>query len=353
MGDETKRVKLIVESKVKIDKPVSALIVADMFQRLQNIIYYIVDDLEGNPPRRAGDFPNSVKERSELVITGMRIGSAEAELMISDSQAGLPGVGTFGERALSIADSIVQNVSDGDVSIEFSKAIKNGIRQERVIREFEAIWPDEQSEYNIMLGFGKRDAIPLNPSHRRALRDLLPKPAENMEKSITGRLMEVRVDQRRKFQVDTPEGIVTCSYAPELENKIIENIGGLVRIRGTMALEKGGKFALSLTNEEALEDLDRLPLDRIRIRGRSFDLKEPILLDVSYEEDQYWLTCDKFHLRGLGANMKIAIEDLNNEIEALWEDYVEVGLGELSEDAIDLRRELISAFGGERADVEA
>jgi hypothetical protein len=51
--------------------------------------------------------------------------------------------------------------------------------------------------------------------------------------------------------------------------------------------------------------------------------------------------------------MKIATEDLNNEIEALWEDYVQVGLGELSEDAIDLRRELISAFGGERADVEA
>ncbi len=58
-------------------------------------------------------------------------------------------------------------------------------------------------------------------------------------------------------------------------------------------------------------------------------------------------------MRGLGANMKIATEDLNNEIEALWEDYVQVGLGELSEDAIDLRRELISAFGGERADVEA
>jgi hypothetical protein len=51
-----------------------------------------------------------------------------------------------------------------------------------------------------------------------------------------------------------------------------------------MALEKGGKFALSLTNEEALEDLERLPLDRIRIRGKSFDLKEPILLDVSYEK---------------------------------------------------------------------
>ncbi len=222
MGDETKRVKLIIESKIKKDKPVSAVFVADTFQRLQNIIYYIVDDLEGNPPRRAGDFPNSVKERAELVITGLNIGSAEAELMLADSQTGLPGSVTFGEKAISIADDIIRKVSEEDISFALSNVIKNGLRQERVIHEFEAIWPDDQSKNNIIIGFGKRVGIPLNPSRRHILRDLLPKPPENVEKSITGRLMEVRVDQRRSFQIDTAEGIVTCSYTPDLENKIVE-----------------------------------------------------------------------------------------------------------------------------------
>ena len=151
MGDETKRVKLIIESKAKKDKPVSAALVAEMFQRLQNIIYYIVDDLEGDPPRRAGDFPNSVKERAELVITGMRIGSAQIELMLSDSQTDLPGGVTLGEKAISIADDIVRKVSEKDISFGLSNAIKNELRQERVIREFETIWPDEQSKNNVTI----------------------------------------------------------------------------------------------------------------------------------------------------------------------------------------------------------
>ena len=353
MGDETKRVKLIIESKAKKDKPVSAALVAEMFQRLQNIIYYIVDDLEGNPPRRAGDFPNSVKERAELVITGMRIGSAQIELMLSDSQTGLLGGVTLGEKAISIADDIIQKVSEKDISFGLSNAIKNELRQERVIREFETIWPDEQSKNNIMLGFGKIDLVPLNPFHRHNLRDLLPRPPENVEKSVTGRLMEVRVDQRRSFRIDTAEGVVTCLYAPDLENKVVENIGRLVRIRGIMALEKGGKYTLSADNETSLEDLKSLPLDRVKIKGRILDLKEPILLDVSYEGDRYLVSSDKFHLRGFGSNLKAAIEDLNEEIETLWDDYVEVGLGELSEDALDFRRELILAFGGERANANA
>jgi hypothetical protein len=349
MSDETKRVKLIIESKEGKDKPVSAIFVAEMFQRLQNIIYYIVDDLEGNPSRKAGDLPNSVKEKAELVVKGIQIGSVEAELMLSDTQVGLPGRATLGEKAVSIADSFVQKVNEEDVSAVLSNDIKNKHRQNRIIQEFDAIWPDVQSKYILSLGLGKKDSLPLDPSHKHILRDLLSRPPEKVEKSITGRLMEIRVDQRRTFQIDTAEGPVTCSYAPDLEDKVIESIGRLVRIKGIMALEKGGKYTLTLDNEKSIEDLKLLPLDKVRIKGGYRDLKEPILLDVTYEDDQYWVSNDKFRLRGFGPSLKVAIEDLNEEIETLLDDYVEVGLEELSADALDFRKELLSVFGGERA----
>jgi hypothetical protein len=348
MSDEAKLIRLIIESKIKKEKHISAVLVAEIFQKLQNIIYYIVDDLEDNPPRRAGDFPNSVKERAELVISEMHIGSADAELMLSDSQNGLFDNMTLGENAISIADNLIQKVSEGDTGFGLSTFIKNGLRQERIIHEFEGIWPDDQSKYDILVGFGKRDATPLKPSQRHVLRDLIKRPPENVEKSVTGRLMEVRVDQRRSFQIDTAEGVVACSYISDLENKVIENIGRLVRIRGMMALGKNGKYTLSLDNENSLVDLKMLPLDRIKMRGKSFDLKEPMMLNVSYEDDTYWVFSDRFHMRGFGATLKAAIEDLSEEAEALWEDYVEAGLEELTEDALDLRQELLSAFSGDR-----
>jgi hypothetical protein len=322
---------------------------AGIFQRLQNILYYIIDELEGNPTRKAGDFPNSVKEKAELVISGMHIGSVEAELMISDSQMCLPGGVTYGEKALLIADKILVNVSqEKDIAHALSETMKNDHRLTRVLHELDAIWPDEQSEYNVGLGFGKQDIMRLQPSHKHVFRNVLSRPPENVEKSVVGRLMEVRVDQRRSFQIDTFEGVVTCTYAQDLEDRIIENIGRLVLIRGIMALEKGGKYALRLVNEKSIDDLELVPLDKIRMKGRSLNLKVPILLEVIYEDDQYWVSNDKFHLRGYGSTLKAAIEDLNEEIEILWNDYVETGLEQLSLDAIDLRKELIASFGGEK-----
>jgi len=350
MGDETKRIKLLVESKTRNNGQISALFVAGIFQRLQNILYYIVDELEGNPTRKAGDFPNSVKEKAELVISGMHIGSVEAELMISDSQMGLPGSVTYGEKALLIADEILVNVSqEKDIGHALSNTMKNDHRLTRVLRELDAIWPDEQSEYNVGLGFGKQGIMRLQPSHKHVFQNVLSRQPENVEKSVVGRLMEVRVDQRRSFQIDTFEGVVTCTYAQDLEDRIIENIGRLVLIRGVMALEKGGKYALRLVNEKSIEDLELLPLDKIRMKGRSLNLKESILLEVIYEDDQYWVSNDKFHLRGYGSTLKAAIEDLNEEIEILWEDYVETGLEQLSRDAMDFRKELIASFGGEKS----
>jgi hypothetical protein len=119
-----------------------------------------------------------------------------------------------------------------------------------------------------------------------------------------------------------------------------------------MALERG-KYTLSLKDEKSLEGIDWLPLSDVKIGGKSIKLKEPIYLEVSYEDDNYIISNDRFHLRAEDPSLKAAIAEINEEIEILSEDYVEAGLDELSQDALDLRRELISALGGESADAQA
>ncbi len=353
MTIEAKRIRIHIATKDNDHKPVSAAIVAENFQKIQNIICYIVDDLEGNVPRRGGDFPNSVKEKCELVLTGIRLGSIEAELTISNSQTGLPGEETFGERAISIGNEIIQAISkDEDAAYVVSRLIKNEQRSYRIIREFESIWPDCESKYKIGLNFGVKPMVFLDPACKHVLRSILSRPADNAEKVVMGRLMEVRVDQKRSFQIDTIEGMVTCFYAPELEDKIVENIGRLVLVKGVMALERG-KYALCIREEKSIEGLGWLPLSDVIIGGKSSKLKEPIYLDVLYENDNYILSNDKFHLRAEEPSLKTAMEEINKEIEVLWEDYVEASLEELSKDALDLRKELISAFGGESANAHA
>ena len=271
--------------------------------------------------------------------------------MLSDPQTGLPGSPTLGEKAISIADMFIRGISvEGSSSI--SSTITNKNRLNRILHEFESLWPDEGSNYCLGLSFGRGDIMPLNPSHKHILQEMLSGDSERFEKTIYGRLMEVRVDKKRTFQVDTSEGTVTCIYAQELEDEVVENIGRLVRIRGIMALERRGKYSLCLDTEKALESMDMLPLDRVRIKGEPLSLKDPIMLNVSYEDDSYCIVNDKFHLQAFGPNLKAAIEDINDEIETLWENYVEADQKELSKDALNFRDELISAFGGEKAEFD-
>jgi len=54
--------------------PFNALI--SNFQAIQNLMYIMGDHLEGHQPRTAGDFPKSVKQNCELVISRLEQGSA-------------------------------------------------------------------------------------------------------------------------------------------------------------------------------------------------------------------------------------------------------------------------------------
>ena len=102
-----------------------------------------------------------------------------------------------------------------------------------------------------------------------------------------------------------------------------------------------------------IEGMGWLPLSDVKIGSKLLNLKELIYLDVVYENDNYILSNDKFHLRVEEPSLKAAMEEINNEIEVLWEDYAEASLEELSQDALDLRKELISAFRGKPANAHA
>ena len=102
----------------------------------------------------------------------------------------------------------------------------------------------------------------------------------------------------------------------------------------------------------SIEDLEELILNEVKLSGRAVGLKEPLHFDISYEDDEYLAVNDKFRLMSSGPTLKAVVEGINEEIESLWEDCVEASFEELSRDVLDLRGELVSAFGGEASDAK-
>lgn len=332
----------MIKSTKDPDSPIPALLVAEKFQSLQNLLYVVGDFLEGNKYRTGGDFPNSVKERFTLVVRELKIGSVGATLAIADAQQGLfPQMPTFGEKAIELTNEIVHIAqSDDDISEKIAEKIPDEQRAYRLIQEIDHLWPDNRSPFSVRLGLGQTRSFQLKPSRKPAIQRALHKVPEAAEKTIVGRLIQIRVDKRHECRIDTPEGEYTCKYTPELEKTIKNYIGNVVSIIGQM--KENNKIEIS--SEKAIEQIPHIPLQEINFKNSRVFLSEPIILDVQYEMDEYILSNDQFHLIATASSLKLGIKEIEEELAALWNEYVEVDPGTLTRDAIELRLKLKSLF---------
>lgn len=329
---------------------VSVEYLAEIFQHLQNILYSIGDHLEGNEPRSKGDFPQSVKDHCTLVISRLNTGSVHAQMQIGDIQESLPEMQTLGEKAISVSDGLLRLLLKEDVidmnriNSELCNIINNPHRLNRILREYDAIWPEDISKIKVSFQFGKSSSIPLDPSRKDLIRSILRKAPVEYEKEIEGRLIELRVDKKREFQIDSTEGLITCQYTPEIESIITGSIGELVRIRGLMK-PKGGKFVLHINDENSLDSLKHINIKSFMIGKVEKHLKDPISVNVIFENDQYIVSNDEMGLLVAAHSMKNAYEEIQEELAILWSEYVNVDENELTNGAKQFREKLIDLLG--------
>ena len=57
----------------------------------------------------------------------------------------------------------------------------------QIVREFESIWPNDDSKYNIGLNFSLKQMVFLDPACKHVLRSILSRPTENAEKAVIGK----------------------------------------------------------------------------------------------------------------------------------------------------------------------
>ena len=315
-------------------------------QHIQNVIYHIGDYLNGTPNRPKGDFPQVVKDQCTLFITNLELGSVIAEMQIGDAQTGLPGLdGTYGERAISLANDLIEVISHDDASLEsMHEKIEDSHRVNKILKEFDAMWPSAQSKRALNFGFGGNPTKRLNPERRSVIQSLLHAPLEEYEKEVFGRVIEIRVDEKRKILIDTPEGLIECHYTSDIEDAVREVIGELVTIRGMMVPSKG-KFILSIDNEISIDNVSQYHLKTMKKDGIDIGLMEEVSIDVDFEDDYYVASNDNLGLLSAKPKMKQAIDEIQEELAVLWQEYVAVDESELTSSGIDLRNKMISIAG--------
>jgi|LGVE01.1.fsa_nt_gb hypothetical protein len=339
MSKEKKKIK--IEIKAKDVKNVPVMLAVDIFQSIQNIIYSIGDHLKGNPPRPKGDFPTEIKKDCSLVFSDIELGSISAELQISEVQEGLPDMLSYGEQALEKTNEIIETIAIEDEPEEhLLTIINNRKRLDRIIRELDPIWPDENSNYGISFSYRgkKRDFY---PRRKPIIKALLYHPTEEYEKVLQGRIIEFRVDQKRQFEIDTPEGIVKGKYSSEIEDYIIRHIGELVQARGVMSIVNK-QYVFSINDENALEQISTFPIQNFLVKNDLITFKQPTNVEVEFENEQYIFSEDKLKLLVVAKTIEEGITGIKEELTSIWEDYILANEQELSGDAIEFKKNLLS-----------
>lgn len=334
-----KIIDIIIKSKKEPGTPIPAYIVAEKFQGVQNLLYVIGDYIDGNKYRTGGDFPNSVKERYTLVIRNLKMGSIDADLSIADTQQGLPEMDTLGEQAIALANEVVSIAqTEDDISGKISEKITDEARAYRIIWELDRLWPDIRIPFSVQIGLGQRKPSDLNPVRKPLIQRALRKIPEPTEKIIVGRLIQLRVDRKHECKIDTPEGEFSCRYRPEMEKTIINNIGSLVSVIGNLKDTK----IIEITSDNAIEKIPHFPLKEVTLRDQKISLQKPIDLEIQFEDDEYIVSNDIFHLLVTSQSLKEGLKAVDEEFAELWKEYVESDPNTLTKDAIEFREKLIS-----------
>ena len=150
------------------------------------------------------------------------MGSVDANLGLADAQQGLPDLATLGEEAIGLTNEVVHIAqTEEDISAKIIERIPDESRKFRVIQELDHLWPDKRSPYSVRIGLGQSRPLRLDPLRKPVIQQALHKTAEPTEKTIMGRLIQLRVDKKHECRIDTPEGEYLCKYRPDMEKTII------------------------------------------------------------------------------------------------------------------------------------
>lgn len=349
MDKTAKDINVYIKSLDKAHPKISVNILVSNIQAIQNLMYLIGDYLEGHKARNAGDYPKSVKDNCELVITGVKQGSLEIQMRPSQTQQALPIPdleGTYGERAIKMANCALGIASSEHLVYPRVLDLFGGDehRAYRSLQELESIWPDEDSPYQIEVGFGGKERVELKPERKPIIRDALVKPPEPSAKTVSGRLVEISVERKRQFAVDTPDGRYICKYPRELEEYVIKRIKNLVSVSGVL---EGRRKVINIESEMAFKPLKYLQFSQVKFDKKTVkELAKPINLEVDFDDEEYILYNNDFNLLVTSKNLKEGMDEINREFVLLWSDYVEEDINNLSEGGIQFREKLLSLFNG-------
>jgi len=322
--------------------PVQVGLLAEKLQAVQRLVYDIGQAIEGKGSRARRMAP-TVMESCTLVVTGVNLGSVEV-LASLPSRVQLRTDGDLGVSALQYLDKTLTHVRGGDMK-ELRQLYPDIGHLARVMKAVVPLSPEEDAEYEVHVSTNGT-AHTLDASSRGRLQTLIREQVEEipeqMTRRVTGVLYLIEVESgKRQIGLDVGNRHVTCYYDDSYEAVIKDLIpGSLVEVEGRAFLDANGNVesVQRITDITMVEPLIPLQWTRVDFDTRRFELAQPIQIEQSFSDGVWTCVSELLGIAAYGASRHEALVAFRDEFAALWDDVVQEDDGQLTEDAIALKR---------------
>jgi hypothetical protein len=241
---------------------------------------------------------------------------------------------------------LVANEAD-DINTILFGTIPDEFRNEKILREIEKIWPDDTAGYTIEMQYPDSEPIILSPKRKPMIQQANRKKPHKYSAEVYGRVVDVRVDDKLRFELDTTIGVVEGHYESAHADLIPSLLGEFIQINGVIT-DTGKKKSIAIDGSpDSIQKIESIPLTKV-ISGAEdpIDLTKPLTIDVLWdaEENEFILSNEEYRLLGAADTLQDAMKEIEHGVLFLRDEYLREDDENLTKGGRNLKKRLRTLF---------
>lgn len=324
--------------------PLSLL--ADKLHATQRLLLNIGSAIRGGG--RRGAWRTEVLQGCTLVFSDTRAGSLEVFTRLAQPPPGLfqPGQ-DLGVDALARTGLTLKAITEKDRET-LEKFFPDFGHRARILKSALPLIPEQDAQYDIAVSTSTAD-VRLGTALREYVvelaREETPDFLQEEIRTLTGKLYLIEVSTgQRQLGLIVNNRQIHCFYSQEFEDVIRELIpGSLVEVEGRATLDEFGQV------QRIEEILDVVPIQLIPLYwnnliydNRRFHLNQPIQINPVFHEGVWVHEYEPLRMYAFGHLRHESLQAFKMEFAACWDQLAEEEDNNLTEDAQDLKRQLLA-----------
>ena len=315
-----------------------------IFSGVQETVYHIAMAESGREMRTRARVPEGIHMQYQLTRVAEHNSVYTVEVAFPPlEQAVLPFCQGDRSAVLDKYDSLLSALSrseDGTIS----ELIPDTAWRKRILRSAGGYCPKKGDQWYITMGRERNVAsTTLSPVTGDYIDSILFEPGfEDM--TLNGELVRVHLDENKLGICYQPtKSVLDCTYDPELEDLVVENLKRIVHVTGTVQLDENA-CPDKIVKVTGIRPLDLRPLVLKSVEGPDGTLvfKQARSIAPSYEDEQVVFEVPDLHIIASGNTREDAVEQLFSDLVWVWKEYVLSPNEELTRDAADFAARLRS-----------